>query len=216
MTMMSSHLRIQPRECSQSQLSLPRAVITAPPRRFIARVSRLRSRALTLALARAVDLTPWPLGAVPAPRPCFRWAGFRASHASATAAGGPPGGERPTPRRPCQQTARHGSRAPIPEVAGLGERPDTTLTHAFPGGSPTGSQSTFEAGSRLRAWPRAEPTRRCGCDPWLGGQRESPGLHACACAAGNRASSPDGGCWAGRCASWSGSWANGWGSPITR
>ena len=36
--------------------------------------------------------------------------------------------------------------------------------------------------------------------PCAGGQQEWPDRHGCACADGNRASSPDDGCWAGRCA----------------
>jgi hypothetical protein len=37
-------------------------------------------------------------------------------------------------------------------------------------------------------------------DPWSGGWRGSNGRHGCACAAGSRGSSRDGGCSAGRCA----------------
>ena len=61
-----------------------------------------------------------------------------------------------------------------------------------------------------------EPRLRWSCDPWLDDRRGSRGLRGCASASGSRASSPDGGCWAGRCASWSGSWADGWGRRITR
>ena len=64
--------------------------------------------------------------------------------------------------------------------------------------------------------PDGEPRLRWSCDPWLDDRRGSRGLRGYASASGSRASSPDGGCWAGRCASWSGSWANSWGSPITR
>ena len=64
--------------------------------------------------------------------------------------------------------------------------------------------------------PDGEPRLRWSCDPWLDDRQGSRGLRGCASASGSRASSPDGGCWAGRCASWSGSWADCWGRRITR
>lgn len=63
--------------------------------------------------------------------------------------------------------------------------------------------------------PDGNPRLRWSCDPWLVDQQESRGLRVCAFATGSRASSPDGGCWAGRCASWSDSWTAGWGRRVT-
>ncbi len=63
--------------------------------------------------------------------------------------------------------------------------------------------------------PASDPRLRWSRGPWLDDRQESRGLRAFASAAGSRASSPDGGYWAGRCASWSGSWANGRGRLIT-
>jgi hypothetical protein len=110
-------------------------------------------------------------------------------------------GVAPTHQPPCSR--------PPPPVAQphpnrlRGRRPDNRGRPSPHDGWCLGIQPRSEAGWRREA----RGLRRTGArGPWSGARRGWTDRRAYASEAGSRGSSPDDGCWAGRCASWSGSW----------
>ena len=125
--------------------------------------------------------------------------------AAGGAAGGPLGCAPRTLRRPC---SRRGPRAAAP-ARPAADRPGQPSRPAAGGGrSAAGGRPGAHAGPPRRsrrsgaggAGARAGARPRARCGPCGGGRRGWRVPHGCACAAGSRGSSHDGGCSAGRCA----------------
>ena len=194
---MRNQVRTKPNERFQAQASPVQA----------ARPLRRRAVMIGPGPCRGRRTGPWPgrdpcrLRAVPGRRGSRPWAPKPAAGAPRGESGGRLDGAARIPRQPCSRSRR---RAERPGKAVCSGTPRRTPVRPSPhDGWCHGSQPQSEAGWRREA----RSLRRTGArGPWNGARRGSSDRRASACEAEIRASWPDGDCWAGTCASWSGSW----------